>query len=484
MRAPIRAAHGGAVSAGQSRSAAWAKDISYRPWTMDAEPWTMDHGPWTMDHGPWTIDAGPNTYVSTIVSAAPIRSDSTPPAPAPQPSATAGHSPTRFSVIGAVSVVHLLNDMMQSVIVTIYPLLKGEFQLSFVQIGLITLTFQMTASLLQPFVGMVTDRHALPYSLPIGMCFTLGGLLLLSVAPSYGILLVSVALIGCGSSVFHPESSRVARMASGGRYGLAQSLFQIGGNTGQALGPLFAAAIILKFGRSRASWFGLLTLLAIVILLQVSRWYSRHIDERTRKHVDAEPHRFPTPVIRHTIGILLVLMFSKFFYLASISSYYEFYLIHRFGLSAHTAADLLAVFLFAVAVGTLIGGPLGDRIGRKRVIWVSILGTAPFTLLLPHVDLAWTVGLSVVIGLVLASAFPAIIVYAQDMLTHRIGMVSGLFYGFSFGLGGIGAAVLGLLADHFGIVFVYEACAFLPLLGLLAVFLPDVRPPGQAAPSR
>jgi FSR family fosmidomycin resistance protein-like MFS transporter len=413
------------------------------------------------------------------VNAVPARSSTEAAAPASTP-AHPLHTPTRFSVIGAVSFVHLLNDMMQSVIVTIYPLLKGEFNLNFVQIGLITLTFQMTASLLQPVVGMVTDKRPLPYSLPVGMCFTLSGLLLLSVAPSYGVLLLSVALIGIGSSVFHPESSRVARMASGGRYGLAQSLFQIGGNTGQALGPVFAAAVILSLGRARAGWFGLAALLAIVILLQVSRWYKGHIDERVRAHTASDRPLFPAKVVRHTIGILLVLMFSKFFYLASISSYYEFYLMHRFGLSAHTAANLLAVFLFAVAAGTLIGGPLGDRMGRKRVIWFSILGCAPFTLALPYVGLGWTVALSVVIGLVLASAFPAIIVYAQDMLTHRIGMVSGLFYGFSFGLGGLGAAVLGLLADHFGIVFVYQVCAFLPLLGLLAAFLPDVRPPEQA----
>lgn len=406
------------------------------------------------------------------------------PAPSAVASATptatlAPHARTRFSVIGAVSFVHLLNDMMQSVIVTIYPLLKDEFKLSFVQIGLITLTFQLTASLLQPVVGTVTDRRPLPYSLPVGMCFTLSGLVLLSVAPSYTVLLISVALIGCGSSVFHPESSRVARMASGGRYGLAQSLFQIGGNTGQALGPVFAAAVILKAGRSRASWFGLAALLSIVILLQVSRWYQHHTNARVRTRAAGDGSYFPAPVVRHTVGILLVLMFSKFFYLASISSYYEFYLIHRFGLSAHVAANLLAVFLFAVAAGTLIGGPLGDRVGRRRVIWFSILGCAPFTLLLPYVGLGWTVALSVVIGLVLASAFPAIIVYAQDMLAHRIGMVSGLFYGFSFGLGGIGAAVLGLLADRFGIEFVYRVCAFLPLLGLLAAFLPDVRPPEQ-----
>ena len=388
-------------------------------------------------------------------------------------------APTRYGVLGAVSFVHVLNDMMQSVIVAIYPLLKGDFHLSFTQIGVITLTFQLTASLLQPVVGLVSDRHPMPYSLPVGMCFTLGGLLLLSVAPTYPLLLLAVALIGCGSAVFHPESSRVARMASGGRYGLAQSVFQIGGNIGQALGPLLAAGIVLRIGRSHVGWFGLAALLAIVILLQVSRWYKQHIAQHVTTRAVTEQTRFSPKVVRHTIGVLLVLMFSKFFYLASISSYYEFYLIHQFGVSTTAAAHLLAVFLFAVAAGTVVGGPLGDRIGRKWVIWFSILGTAPFTLLLPHVDLKWTVVLSVLIGLVLASAFPAIIVYAQDMLTHRIGMVSGLFYGFSFGLGGIGAAVLGVIADHYGIVFVYQLCAFLPLLGLLAVFLPDVRPPQQ-----
>ncbi|HET7610260.1 MAG TPA: MFS transporter, partial [Rhodanobacteraceae bacterium] len=271
---------------------------------------------------------------------------------APARAARSPHGPTRYSLLAAVSFVHVLNDMMQSVIVAIYPLLKGEFDLGFFQIGAITLTFQLTASLLQPVVGMVTDRKPLPYSLPIGMCFTLGGLLLLSVAPSYAVLLVAVALIGCGSSVFHPESSRVARMASGGRFGFAQSVFQIGGNIGQALGPLLAAAIVLKLGRSHVGWFGLAALLAIVILLQVSRWYSRHADERVRKRQPDEKPLFPAPVVRRTIGVLLILMFSKFFYLASISSYYEFYLIHRFGLSAHAAANLLGVFLFAVAAGT------------------------------------------------------------------------------------------------------------------------------------
>jgi FSR family fosmidomycin resistance protein-like MFS transporter len=370
----------------------------------------------------------------------------------------------------------MLNDMMQSVIVTIYPLLKHEFALSFIQIGLITMTFQVTASILQPVVGMVTDKKPLPYSLPIGMCFTLAGLLLISVAPTYPILLLAVALIGCGSSVFHPESSRVARMASGGRYGLAQSLFQIGGNTGQAMGPLLAAVIVLKMGRPEAAWFGLAALLAIVVLLQVSRWYSLHIDERVRKRAPNDRPLWPAPLVKRSVGILFVLMFSKFFYLASISTYYEFFLMHRFGLSAHAAANLLAVFLFAIALGTLIGGPLGDRLGRRQVIWFSILGCAPFTLALPYVGLGWTMGLSVIIGLILASAFPAIIVFAQDMLPHRIGMVSGLFYGFSFGLGGIGAAVLGVVADYSSVTFVYEICAFLPLLGLFAVFLPDVRP--------
>lgn len=395
-----------------------------------------------------------------------------------QSSVAESRASPRYGVIASVSFVHMLNDMMQAVIVTIYPLLKDEFSLSFVQIGLITLTFQLTASLLQPLVGAVTDRKPLPYSLPVGMCFTLAGLLMLSVVPTYPLLLLSVALIGVGSSVFHPESSRVARMAAGGRFGFAQALFQIGGNFGQALGPFFAAIIVLKLGRSSTGWFGLAALLAMVILLQVSRWYSAHAGPRAHRQMAALPRRFPPAVVRRTIALLLVLMFSKFFYLASISSYYEFYLIERFGLSAHASANLLAVFLFAVAAGTLFGGPLGDRIGRKRVIWFSILGCAPFSLLLPYVGLGWTVALSVVIGMVLASAFPAIIVYAQDMLTHRIGMVSGLFYGFSFGLGGIGAAVLGVFAEREGILLVYHVCAFLPLLGLFAAFLPDVRPPG------
>jgi FSR family fosmidomycin resistance protein-like MFS transporter len=311
------------------------------------------------------------------------------------------------------------------------------------------------------------------------MCFTLTGVILLSVAPSYPILLLAVALIGCGSSIFHPQSAQIARTAAGGRYGLAQSLFQIGGNTGQALGPIVAGALVLQYGlqgRARIAWFTLAALIGIVILLQVSRWYAHHLDLRKSKRQPGT-RRYPKPVVRRTIGVLFILMVSKFFYLASINSYYEFYLIHRFGLSDHRAAYLLGVFLLAVAGGTLIGGPLGDRIGRKWVIWFSILGCAPFTLILPYVRLGWTVALSIIIGLVLASAYPAIIVYAQDMLTHRIGMISGLFYGFSFGLGGLGAALFGMVADRYGIDFVYQISSFLPLIGLLAMFLPDVRPP-------
>lgn len=391
---------------------------------------------------------------------------------------SASHKPN-FRILGSIGFVHLLNDMMQSVIVAIYPMLKGDFNLSFFQIGAISLTFQLTASLLQPFVGLITDKKPLPYLMPAGMCFTLTGLLLLSIAPSYPFLLLAVALIGVGSSAFHPEASRVARMASGGRYGLAQSVFQIGGNAGQALGPLLTAVIVLRIGRREVGWFGLIALLAIVVLLQVSRWYFTHEKERSGKHHHSSAPQYPKHLVHRTVGVLLVLMFSKFFYLASISSYYEFYLIERFGLTDHAAANYLGIFLSAVAVGTMLGGPLGDRIGRRQVIWFSILGCAPFTLALPHVGLGMTAVLSVVIGLILASAFPAIIVYAQDMLTNRIGMVSGLFYGFSFGLGGLGAAVLGVLADHWGISFVYQVCAFLPLLGLLALILPDVRPPAE-----
>jgi FSR family fosmidomycin resistance protein-like MFS transporter len=382
---------------------------------------------------------------------------------------------TQFAVLGGISVAHMLNDMIQSLLVAIYPLLKSDFHLSFVQVGLITLTFQLTASLLQPLVGMVTDRKPMPYSLPIGMGFTLCGLLLLSVASTFPILLLAAALVGAGSSVFHPESSRVARMASGGRHGLAQSLFQVGGNTGSSLGPLLAAWIIVPHGRGSVAWFSLAALLAIVVLLQVGRWYGRHHLTRGKsrsRHLAVVA--LPRNKIIAALGVLGLLIFSKFFYLASLSSYYTFYLMHKFGVSVQSAQVHLFVFLFAVAVGTLVGGPVGDRIGRKWVIWVSILGVAPFTLALPHVGLMGTGVLTVIIGLILSSAFSAILVYAQELVPGRVGMISGLFFGFAFGMGGIGAAVLGALADVHGIEYVYGLCAFLPLMGLITVFLPDI----------
>jgi len=381
---------------------------------------------------------------------------------------------TSFGILGAISVAHLLNDMIQSLILAIYPLLREDFSLSFVQIGMITLTYQMTASLLQPLIGHFTDKHPQPWSLPVGMGFTLFGLVLLSMASTFPMILVAAALVGTGSSVFHPESSRVARMASGGRHGLAQSLFQVGGNFGSSLGPLLAALIIAPYGRGNVAWFSLAALLGIVVLLQISRWYqnqNRVAKSQTAPAVSLLPRR----QVAFAITILLVLVFSKYFYLTSLSSYYTFYLMHKFGLSVQNAQLHLFIFLFAVAAGTVIGGPIGDKIGRKRVIWVSILGVAPFTLMLPYANLWWTGALSVVIGFVLASAFSAILVYAQELMPGRIGMVSGLFFGFSFGMGGLGAAVLGVVADHQGIELVYQICAYLPLLGILTAFLPDNR---------
>jgi MFS transporter, FSR family, fosmidomycin resistance protein len=392
-------------------------------------------------------------------------------------SATAAAHRTDFAILGAISFSHLLNDMIQSLIVAIYPILKGGFHLSFGQIGLITLTYQITASLLQPLVGMVTDRKPMPYSLPVGMGFTLCGLLLLAVAPNFSMLLVAAALVGTGSSVFHPESSRVARLASGGQHGLAQSLFQVGGNTGSSLGPLLAAWIIVPHGRGSVAWFSLAALLAMVVLLQVGRWYRLHHVTRSKaaRHVAGETLSRNKVVL--CVFILGLLIFSKYFYLASISSYFTFYLIHTFNVSVQSAQVHLFVFLFAVAAGSLIGGPVGDRIGRKWVIWVSILGVAPFTLALPHANLFWTGVLTVVIGLILSSAFSAILVYAQELIPGRVGMVSGLFFGFAFGMGGIGAAVLGRVADAHGIDYVYSLCAYLPLIGVLALFLPDLERP-------
>jgi len=384
---------------------------------------------------------------------------------------------TGFGVIGAISFAHFLNDMMQSLILAIYPLLKGNFHLDFTQIGLITLTYQITASLLQPMVGIYTDKHPKPYSLAVGMGFTLVGLVLMSVAPNFGTLLLAAALVGTGSSIFHPESSRVARMASGGRHGLAQSLFQVGGNAGSAMGPLLAAAIIMPYGQHSLAWFSIAALIAIFVLYHVGGWYKR---ERAAGHGRRAGGRAHAAVklsgrqVAFAMTLLVVLVFSKYFYLASLNSYYTFYLITKFHLSAQASQLFLFLFLFSVAVGTIVGGPIGDRVGRKVVIWVSILGVAPFTLLLPYANLFWTAVLTVIIGLVLASAFSAILVYAQELIPGKVGMVSGLFFGFAFGLGGIGAAVLGKLADATSIYTVYHLCSFLPLIGLLTVFLPDI----------
>ena len=391
----------------------------------------------------------------------------------PKPSSKTGK--TVFSILTAISFSHLLNDMIQSLILAIYPLLQADFSLSFVQIGMITLTYQITASLLQPIIGYYTDKHPQPYSLPIGMTFTLSGLILLAMAETFPMILLAAALVGTGSSVFHPESSRVARMASGGRHGLAQSFFQVGGNLGASLGPLLAALIIEPYGKGNIGWFSLAALLAIVILLQVSSWYKQqHRTTNKKSTYDANIKVLPRKAVIGSLAVLLVLIFSKYFYLASISSYYTFYLIDKFGVSIQNAQIHLFVFLFAVAAGTMIGGPIGDKIGRKYVIWFSILGVAPFTLILPHASLYWTGVLTVIIGLILASAFSAILVYAQDLIPGKTGMVSGLFFGLAFGMGGVGAAVLGYVADQTSIEQVYQYCAFLPLLGIFTVLLPNI----------
>ncbi|HXI42590.1 MAG TPA: MFS transporter [Bryobacteraceae bacterium] len=383
---------------------------------------------------------------------------------------------TAFTILAAISFCHFLNDMVQSLIPAIYPLLKSTFDLDFGQIGLITLTGQTTASLLQPLVGLYTDRRPKPYSLTAGMGFTLVGLLLLSLAPSFDRILLAVALVGVGSAVFHPESSRVARMASGGQHGLAQSLFQVGGNAGSALGPLLAAFIVLPRGQFSIAWFSLAALLAMIVLTNVGSWSKKHRAEKAKSSVAHSEHR-PAVAPRRvmiSIAVLIALIFSKYFYLASVITYYTFYLMHKFHVSVQNAQVHLFVFLGAVAAGTIIGGPIGDRFGRKYVIWCSILGVLPFTLALPYANLLWTGILSVVIGLILASAFSAILVYAQDLIPGKVGMISGLFFGLAFGMGGVGAALLGELADHTSIDFVYHVCAFLPVIGLLTAFLPNL----------
>ena len=381
-------------------------------------------------------------------------------------------------VLAAISFCHFLNDMMQSVVPAVYPILKISYRLDFGQIGLITLTSQLTASLLQPVVGLYTDHRPTPYSLPVGMGFTLLGLFLLAMAPSFGVILMAVALIGMGSAVFHPESSRVARMASGGQHGLAQSLFQVGGNAGSSLGPLLAAFIVVPAGQRSIGWFSLAALVAIMVLLRVGAWYkARRAAAAKSPALHQEHHaRLPRKKVAIALAVLIALVFSKYFYLASLVSYYTFFLISRFHVSVRTAQIYLFVFLGAVAAGTIIGGPVGDRMGRKPVIWCSILGVLPFTMLLPYANLFWTAILTVIIGLVLASAFSAILVYAQDLVPGKVGTISGLFFGLAFGMGGIGAALMGELADRTSIEFVYRVCAFLPVIGLLAAFLPNLEP--------
>jgi FSR family fosmidomycin resistance protein-like MFS transporter len=384
-------------------------------------------------------------------------------------------SPLVMRIIGAVALAHLINDLIQSVLPSIYPMLKANYGLSFTQVGLITLTFQLTASLLQPWVGYHTDRHPKPWLLPAGSICTLIGIVMMSVVGSFPLILLAAALIGIGSSTFHPEASRIARLASGGRFGLAQSTFQVGGNAGSAFGPLLAAAIIIPFGQGNVAWFGLFAVFALFVLYRISRWYAHHLNLFKLKAGQAATHGLSKGRVISALVVLGLLVFSKYFYMASLTSYFTFYLIEKFDLSVASSQLHLFLFLGAVAAGTFFGGPIGDKIGRKAVIWFSILGVAPFTLLMPHVDLFWTTVLSVVIGFILASAFSAIVVYAQELVPGNVGMIAGVFFGLMFGFGGIGAALLGHLADIHGIEYVYFLCSFLPLFGVLAIFLPRTK---------
>jgi MFS transporter, FSR family, fosmidomycin resistance protein len=380
-----------------------------------------------------------------------------------------------YHILGGASLCHMLNDMLQSLFIAAYPIFKGNFHLSFGQIGALTLVFQITASLLQPVVGLYTDRRPMPYSLPVGMTISMSGLLALAFAPSYAMLLVGGALLGVGSSIFHPESSRLARLASGGAHGMAQSVFQVGGNFGQALGPLMIAFVVLPRGQRSLAWFTLVALFGITLLTGLGHWYKNHGHVIQKKETAKATLSLSRRQVGGALTVLIFLTLSKYFYLASITSYYVFYLMQHFHSTQRDAQLYLFLFLAAVAAGTVIGGPVGDRIGRKKVIWVSILGVLPLTILLPYVALTLTVALSVLIGLVIASAFSAILVYAQELMPGRVGTVSGLFFGLAFGLGGLGAAVLGSLADHTSIGFVYKVCSFLPALGLLTGFLPDIK---------
>ena len=391
---------------------------------------------------------------------------------------------TAVAVLAAISICHMLNDVMQSLIVALYPVIKNSLALDFRQIGLITFTFTFTASVLQPLVGYVTDRYPTPYSLVAGMGCSLIGIVIVAFASTYGLVLVAVGLIGMGSSVFHPESSRVARLASGGQHGLAQSVFQVGGNFGTALGPLLAAFIVLPYGQASVAWFSVAALIGMIMLTGIGSWYGKTLrfnNGGARPSESEAIHELTHGKVRKSVAILMALTFSKDFYLVSITSFYIFYLIHTFGLSVQSAQLYLFLFLLAVAAGTVIGGPIGDRIGTRRVIWWSIFGVLPFTLALPYAGLVWTAILSVIIGLILASAHPAIIVYAQSLIPGRVGMVAGLFFGLAFGVAGIGAAFLGWLADQTSIDFVYHVCAFLPALGLLAAFLPEMAKPKTRA---
>lgn len=382
---------------------------------------------------------------------------------------------TVYPILFSIAFAHLLNDMLQAVIPSVYPILKDSYQLSFTQIGLITFAYQMAASILQPFVGFYTDKKPQPYSQIYGMLFTLCGIILLSFASSFYIIILSVILVGIGSSIFHPEASRIAFLASGGKRGLAQSVFQLGGNAGTAIGPLLVALLVVPNDQRYILIFVIVATIALFVLRHIAIWYDNHLTLRSKKKVEIIlPDLSQTKIIVSVI-ILLVLIFSKFFYMASMSSYFTFYLIEKFGLSVQDAQFHLFLFLASCAVGTLLGGPMGDKFGRKYVIWFSVLGAAPFALMLPHVDLLWTGILSVIIGLIISSAFPAILVYAQELLPKKLGMVSGLFYGFAFGMGGLGSALLGYTADHIGIERVYEICAYLPLIGIIALFLPNLK---------
>lgn len=382
---------------------------------------------------------------------------------------------TAYPILFSIAFAHLLNDLLQAIIPASYPILKENYNLSFTQIGLITFSYQMAASILQPLVGYYTDKRPKPYSQLVGMSFSLVGMVALAFANSFPLLILSVVFVGIGSSIFHPEASRIAFLASGGKRGLAQSIFQLGGNAGTAIGPLLVAMIVVPNSQRYIVWFVLVAIVALVVLSKIAKWYQSHLILKANKN---SPISLPDISKRKTyisVVVLLVIIFSKFFYSASISSYFTFYLMDKFQLSIRDAQFYLFLYLAACAVGTLIGGPLGDKFGRKYVIWFSILGAAPFTLLLPFVDLFWTGVLSVVIGTIISSAFPAILVYAQELLPKNLGMVSGLFYGFAFGMGGLGSALLGNLADHTSIEYVYQICAFLPLIGMIAVFLPNLK---------